>query len=65
MNDTVWEKVQLEKAQATQAAKDKERLAAVEKAKKAASTNGSGSGSGQAKKLTLEQELEAKFDNYH
>jgi hypothetical protein len=64
MNDQVFEKVQSEKALAKSQAEDAKRKAEVDKAKRAAATNGAGSSHGSAKKLTLEQELEAKFDGW-
>lgn len=64
MNDQVWEKVQSEKALAKTQAEDAQRKATVDKARRAAATNGTGSDKGSAKKQTLEQELEAKFDGW-
>lgn len=62
MNDEVWEQMQADKAAATAKQTDAERLAAVEKAKKAAVSNGPGNAKGSPKKLTLEEELGARWE---
>jgi hypothetical protein len=61
MNDAVYEKVQLHKQQATQAASDRERKAVVDKARRAAVGNESGQGNGATKSKTLEQDLREGF----
>jgi len=62
MNETVWEKAQAAKVAQTAKQADAERMAAVEKAKKAAVANSPGNAKGSTKKLTLEEELSARWD---
>lgn len=58
MNEKVFEKVQMD----ARAKKDADTKASVDKAKRAAVTNGSGQSQGSTRKLTLEEELAARFD---
>lgn len=64
MNDAVFEKVQLQRTQATQAEKDRERTAAVEKARRAATPNGTNQTNGATKPKSLEQDLREGFANW-
>ena len=61
LNDQVWDKVQATKQASTAKQADAERLAAVEKAKKAAVANTPGNAKGSTKKLSLEDDLRARF----
>lgn len=62
MNDSVFEKVQTQKTAQTAKQADAQRMAAVEKAKKAAVANTPNNAKGSAKKLTLEEELSARME---
>lgn len=64
MNDAVYEKVQLHKQQTTQATKDRERLATVDKARRAAVGNEKGATNGATRPKSLEQDLRDGFANW-
>lgn len=64
MNDAVYEKVQLQRTQATQAAKDLAAKAAVDKARRAAAPNGTSQANGATRPKTLEQDLRDGFRDW-
>jgi hypothetical protein len=62
MNDEIWEKVQADKAANASKQADAERMAAVEKAKKAAVSTGTTNAKGATRTLSLEEDLRARFE---
>jgi len=64
MNDAVYERVQLQRTQATQTATDAAKKAAVDKARRAAVPNGTGTANGTTKPKSLEQDLRDGFANW-
>lgn len=65
MNDQVWEKSQAEKLADKAKQDDMQRMASVDKAKKAAVSNSSIGAKGSQKEQTLEEQLEAGFSHYN
>lgn len=65
MNDGVFEKVQLQRTQATQAQKDRDQQAAVDKARRAAAPNGTAQSNGATKPKSLEQDLRDGFAHWN
>lgn len=64
MNDEVWEKLQADKTLATSKNRDRQRIAEVDKAKRAAIGHESSSVTGSAKPKSLAEELEVGFANW-
>lgn len=64
MNDAVYERVQLQRTQTTQAAKDQAAKATVDKARRAAAPNGTSQTNGATKPKSLEQDLRDGFANW-